>query len=115
MKIKWFRPDIISIFFALFGVALLILTLEYRINPVEGSVVDPAIRGTSLHWILLVTTMPAWIAGVALTLNASGDNFAVAVVSMFLFQVLLYHFLGKLVSLGVAIIRTRRSNPGKTP
>jgi hypothetical protein len=115
MKIKWLRPDIISAVFVIVGVALLIMTLKYRVNPVEGSVVNTAIRGTALHWILLYTTMPAWIAGVSLSSIACGDNYNFAVVLMFLIQIFLYYFLGKIVCLVVAIIRNRCWKSGKTP
>ncbi|MGD0655593.1 MAG: hypothetical protein ABSA16_14730 [Thermoguttaceae bacterium] len=115
MKIKWLRPDIISRVFVIVGVVLLILTLKFRVNPIEGSVVNPAIRGTALHWILLYTTMPAWIAGVTLSDIASVDNYETSVVFMFLIQVPLYYFLGKIVSLVVALIRNCHWKSGKTP
>jgi hypothetical protein len=115
MKIKWLRPDIISAVFVIVGVVLLILTLMFRVNPVEGSVVNPAIFGTALHWILLYTTMPAWIAGVTLCNTASGDNYEFAVVLMFLIQVLFYYFMGKIASVVIAIIRNRCGKSGKTP
>jgi hypothetical protein len=114
MKIKWLRPDIISAVFVLVGVVLLILTLKFRVNPVEGSVVNPAVRGTTLHLILLYTTMPAWTAGLTLGEIASVDNYETAVVLMFLIQVLLYYLLGKIVYLVVAIIRNRCWKSGKT-
>ena len=115
MKIKWFRPDIISTVFVIVGAVLLILTIKFRVNPVEGSVVNPAIRGTALHWILLYTTMPAWTAGFTLGEIAFVDNYETAVVLMFLIQVLLYYFLGKIAYLVVAIIRNRCCKSGKTP
>jgi uncharacterized membrane protein len=115
MKIKWLRPDRISCVFVIVGVVLLILTLKFRVNPIEGSVVNPAIRGTVLHWILLYTTMPAWIAGVSLSDKISGNNYEFAAVLMFLIQVLLFYFLGKIMSLVFAIIRNRCWKSGKTP
>ena len=50
-------------FFIGLGALLLSLTLYFRVNPVEGSVVDERVVGSFFHYVLLVTTMPAWIAG----------------------------------------------------
>jgi hypothetical protein len=115
MKMKWLRPDVISCLFVIVGAALLILTLKYRVNPVEGSVVDPAVRGGALHWILLFTTMPAWIAGATLGLTVFGDVAAIEIAFMFLIQTALYYFLGKIVSLAVAVIRKGLLKSDKTP
>jgi hypothetical protein len=115
MKIKWLSPDIISVVFVIVGAVLLILTLKFRVNPVEGSVVNPAISGTALHWILLYTTMPAWTAGVTLGMIASLDNDVIAIVLMFLIQVLFYYFMGKIASLVIANIRNRCGKSSKTP
>ena len=76
------------------GVILLTLTLLFRVNPVEGSVVNEAISGTFFVYILLFTTMPAWIAGIFI-----GFATFMSVPLMFLFQVTIYTFLGLLLRL----------------
>ena len=45
--------------FMIIGVVLLGLTLYFGVNPADGSVVDPLVRGTWIHIFLFVTTMPA--------------------------------------------------------
>jgi hypothetical protein len=98
MKRKWLYSNILSFALVIIGVVLLSLTLKYRVNPVEGSVVDPNILGTSLHYILLPTTMPAWIAGESLaSIISFKHNLELAVTFMYLFQILEYYFLGTLI------------------
>jgi hypothetical protein len=115
MKLKWICPDAISVLFVIIGSVLLALTIVYRVNPVEGSVVNPDIRGTALHWILFCTTMPAWIAGVSLCGEVSVGSYKCAVVLMFLFQVLIYYSLGKITRLLLAAIRNRCRKSAETP
>jgi hypothetical protein len=115
MKIKWRRPDIISSVFVIVGIVLISLTVAFRVNPAEASVVNPAVLGTTLHYILLFTTMPAWIAGVLLSGMLYKSSYEFAVGLMFLCQVLLYHFLGKIVSFLVAVVWNRRWKSGKSP
>jgi hypothetical protein len=115
MKLKWLRPDVISALFVIIGAVLLALTIIYRVNPVEGSVVDPQIRGTALHLTLLYTTMPAWIAGVSLCGALSASNYECAVLLMFLFQVLIYYALGKITKLILAPLCNRCKKSPKTP
>lgn len=115
MKLKWLFPNVLTICFVVIGAALLYLTIMYRVNPVEGSVVEPSVRGTALHYVLLFTTMPAWIAGFLLSGMLLGCTEKLAIVLMFLFQVLFYYFLGKLISLIVAIIRNHRRKSSGTP
>ncbi len=76
------------------GVILLSLTLFFRVNPVEGSVVDEKILGTPFHFFLLCTTMPAWIAGVVV-----GFTTFMSFPLMFLFQIIIFTFLGLLLRL----------------
>jgi hypothetical protein len=53
--------------FVIIGAILMSFTLYFRINPVESSVVDPRICGSVFHWILFITSMPAWILGLLLS------------------------------------------------
>lgn len=48
---------------AFIGIALMLLTLHFNINPVESSVVPEYIQGTGFHIFLFITSMPAWIVG----------------------------------------------------
>ena len=48
---------------AIIGVALMLLTFYFNINPVEGSVVPQNISGTGIATFLFITCMPAWIIG----------------------------------------------------
>ncbi len=74
------------------GVILLILTLIFRVNPVECSVVNEAIVGTPFHLFLLWTTMPAWIAGIVI-----GFTTFISFPLMFLFQIIIFTFIGLLL------------------
>lgn len=61
----------VAVSFAVVGVALMIMTIVWRINPVEGSVVPDFLTGNPLGRIvvgcLLVTCMPVWIISFWLT------------------------------------------------
>ncbi len=88
------------------GVVLLTLTLIFRVNPVEASVVNEAIVGTPFHFFLLCTTMPAWIAGIVI-----GFTTIISYPLMFLFQIIIFTFLGLLLRLiHRAIIRSLHSH-----
>ena len=76
------------------GVVLLTLTLIFRVNPVEVSVVNDAIAGTPFHFFLLCMTMPAWIAGIVIGLTTF-----ISFPLMFLFQIIIFTFVGLLLRL----------------
>lgn len=76
------------------GAILLMFTLLFRVNPAECSVVNEAICGTFFHYILLFTTMPAWIAGVIVGLGTP-----LSYPLMFLFQAIIFTLLGLLLRL----------------
>jgi hypothetical protein len=61
----------IALGFAVVGIVLMALTIAWRINPVEGSVVPTFLTdspvGRAVVRCLLVTCMPAWILSVWLT------------------------------------------------
>jgi len=77
-------------FFIGLGALLMSLTLYFRVNPVEGSVVDERVMGSLFHYVLLATTMPAWIAGALI----AGAVWPLAVVLMYIIQAVLYAMLG---------------------
>ncbi len=87
-------PFLYIITLALVGVILLRLTLFFRINPAEATVVDERIVGTPFHCFLLFTTMPAWIAGFVL-----GGGKSLSFPLMYLVQIIIYSFFGYLLYL----------------
>ncbi|GEM_PF-1962924 len=72
------------------GLLLMALTLYLDINPVEGSVVPREIAGTWIHILLFVLCMPAWIAGLFLSMIVPLPFQVMACLS----QILLYFLIG---------------------
>ena len=87
---------------ALIGLVLMLLTLHFNINPVEGSVVSKAIQGTFFHVFLFLTTMPAWIAGLMVCMVLPIPFWVMAC----LMQILLYGVLGKILRRVINFFRT---------
>lgn len=91
--------DWVVLIFMITGIILLALTLAFEVNPIEGSVIDDAIKGTAFCLFLLITTLPALIAGLLL-LGMLGETTFVSVIFfpfMFIVQILLYWIVGKTV------------------
>ena len=88
---------------AIIGLILMLLTLHFDINPVEGSVVPEYIQGTTVHIILFIATMPAWITGLMLS-SVLPLPFPVMACTM---QILLYGILGKIIRRGSNLLRKR--------
>ena len=107
--LRWFFGDWTAVVFMLAGSILLVLTLKFRVNPVEVTVVDDAIAGTNFHLFLLVTTMPAWIAGLVLGLG-SFLSFPL----MFVFQIIIFGLLGKAVT-GLILLVRRKGKLSQSP
>ena len=63
MSLKKFFKDKYFWIAAIIGVLLMLLTLHFNINPVDGSAVPQYIQDTGLHIFLFFTCMPAWILG----------------------------------------------------
>ena len=93
--------DKLALSTAVVGVVLMALTIAFRVNPVEGSVVSDCLRtawGRPLHLLLLVTTMPAWIAAIVVTFG--GDlltDWHLPYIVMLILQALLFFGIGKLM------------------
>ena len=93
------------------GILLMILTIVWNVNPVEGSVVPGFIRNTLLGKvvlsILLVTCMPVWILVVFLTmpLQYIPKYFIYSV--MLVAQGILFFAIGKLISLCKKVVLNR--------
>ena len=105
----------IALVTALVGLALMILTIVWRINPVEGSVVPDFLTvspvGRGVFWTLAVTCMPVWIFSVYLAdvlpmVNPySTSGWVVMCCMMCIIQFILYFGLGRLGSRILAVVR----------
>jgi len=109
---RWMRMELKNIFSdkaavatAVVGVVLMALTIVWRVNPVEGSVVAPFLSNTAsgrvIHLILLVTCMPVWIVVVSVvTLFVLSTEYIhyLGYALMLVTQGLLFFAIGKLIS-----------------
>jgi hypothetical protein len=102
---------------ALVGAGLMVLTLAWRVNPAESSVMPGFLSGSPLGgavvWVLLCTCMPVWIPVVWLTALiplAAPAQYVVAGAVMVILQGLLYFAIGKLVSWCVQRVARRTSS-----
>ena len=92
------------------GMALMILTVMWRVNPVEGSVMPDFLTGNpfgeALLLVLIVTCMPVWIPTVfSVVVLASfvgfpeSDGFALGNSAAVIVQGIVYLMFGKLISI----------------
>lgn len=79
--------------FMIIGVVLFGLTLYFGINPAEGSVVDPLVRGTWIHAFLFIATIPA------LTVMLFAGDGIIGFTLMFFSQTCVFWILGRLSAL----------------
>lgn len=114
---KRFWTDRIAIGTALVGIGLMILTILWRINPAEGSVVPRFLTsnpvGMGVMWVLLITCMPVWIAAVSLTMLIPLSEYiqhGIACGLMIILQCIVYFLLGKLISLSVRKLLRRKES-----
>jgi hypothetical protein len=102
------------------GMALMILTAVWRVNPVEGSVVPDFLTGNpfgeALLYVLVITCMPVWIpavfAGVVLAKVVGipeSDSLGLANGAAVIVQGIVYFMFGKLISWWAKRFRTERS------
>ena len=114
MKKLW--SDKVAITVALVGIVLMILTLLWRINPAEGSVVPQFLTGNpvgmAVCWILFVTCMPVWILCVTLYSTflhlPEGREYVAVCIAMVVIQGIAYFMIGKLISLCVRQLSRRK-------
>jgi hypothetical protein len=92
--------------FMMIGVVLLGLTLNFGVNPADGSAVDPLVRGTWIHIFLFVTTMPA-----LMVLLVAGDGI-VGFALMFFIQICVFWTLGKILALLLSFITQQEKQNG---
>jgi hypothetical protein len=93
------------------GIVLMILTIIWRINPAEGSIVPHFLTGNSLGhaviYTLLVTCMPVWfLAVLVITRLPISENaqWTIACGMMIILQGLVYFLIGKLIARIVKLI-----------
>lgn len=102
------------------GMALMILTVVWRVNPVEGSVVPDFLTrnalGEALLLVLIGTCMPVWIPTVfgVVTLTSfvgfpESDGLVLANGAAVIVQGIVYFLLGKLISGCAKGSRTERN------
>jgi hypothetical protein len=101
---KKFSTDWIALVTSGIGMALMILTAVWRVNPVEGSVVPDFLTGNpfgeALLFVLLVTCMPVWIPTVFIVVQLVGESeFALANTVAVIVQGLVYYMFGRLISI----------------
>jgi hypothetical protein len=106
---KRFWSDRIALVTSGIGMALMIMTAVWRVNPVEGSVIPDFLEdnpfGEALLLVLLVTCMPVWIPTVfsVVVLGSfvgfpESDSYVLANGAAVIVQGIVYFMLGKLIS-----------------
>jgi hypothetical protein len=110
-----FWKDRTAITVALVGMGLMILTIVWRINPAESSVMPRFLTsnpvGVAVICVLLATCMPVWIPVVSLTMLiplSEHTQYGVACGVMIVLQGILYFMMGKLISLCVRKLSRRK-------
>ena len=106
---KTFWTDRIALVTSGIGMALMILTAVWRVNPVEGSVMPAFLTGNpfgeALLLVLIVTCMPVWIPTVfsVVTLASfvgfpESDGLVFGNTAAVIVQGIVYFLVGKLIS-----------------
>ena len=116
---KNFWTDQIALLTSGIGIALMILTVVWRVNPVEGSVMPDFLTGNpfgeALLYVLIVTCMPVWIptvfSGVVLASFAGvpeSDSLGLSNGAAVIVQGFVYYMFGKLISVWAERFRAAR-------
>ena len=124
-RMKKVRTERIALVTSGVGMALMILTTVWRVNPVEGSVslVPESLEGNpfgeALMYVLLVTCMPVWIPTVFSVVVLAGppesDSLELANGAAVIVQGIVYFMLGKLISGWAKRFRTKRNRTQARP
>jgi hypothetical protein len=127
MTMKTFWKDRVAIAFAATGIVLMVLTVIWRVNPVEGSVVPRFITGSPVGRLVLcvlyVTCMSVWfhtdllvgvMLGPAQHLVRSPRWLHKFDMAKVVLPGIMYLLIGKPVSLCVRKLAEKRSAPTKT-
>jgi hypothetical protein len=121
---KKFWTDRIALVTSGIGIALMILTAVWRVNPVEGSVTPDFLErspfGEALLFVLLVTCMPVWIPTVfSVVVLASfvgipeSDSLVLANGAAVIVQGIVYFMIGKLISGWAKRLSVKKVRPPK--
>ena len=114
MKTSW--TAWIAVVTSSIGMVLMVLTVVWRVNPVEGSVVPDFLTGNplgqALLLVLLVTCMPVWIPTVFFVSFAGFPELANG--TAVIVQGILYFVFGKLIWVWVEWFRTDRKSKSPT-
>ena len=116
---KRFWTDRIAVVTSGVGMALMILTAVWRVNPVEGSVVPDFLTdnpfGEALLYVLVVTCMPVWVPtvfSVVVLASLAGvpesDSLGLANGAAVIVQGIVYFMFGKLISGWAERFRTEK-------
>ena len=109
---KKFWTDRIALVASAIGMALMLLTAVWRVNPVEGSVVPDFLTGNpfgqALLLVLLVTCMPVWIPTVFFVSFAGFPELANG--AAVIVQGIVYFVFGKLIWVWAEWFRTDRKS-----
>jgi hypothetical protein len=116
---KKFPTDWTALVISGIGMALMVMTAVWRVNPVEGSVVPDFLTrnpfGKALLLVLLVTCMPVWIPTVFFSVAILGfpesDGLGLANGAAVIVQGIVYFVFGKLISWWAERFRTERNRP----
>jgi hypothetical protein len=114
-----FWNDRIALASAAIGMALMILTAIWRVNPVEGSVMPDFLTGNpfgeALLYVLIVTCMPVWVPTVFLGVVLSSvagfpesDGVALGNAAAVIVQGIVYFMIGKLIARWARRLRAER-------
>jgi hypothetical protein len=117
---KRFWTDRIALVAAGIGIVLMILTVMWRVNPVEGSVVPDFLTrnpfGEAVLLVLLVTCMPVWIPTVFSVVKLASfvgvperDALAFANGAAVIVQGIACFLFGKLISRWIKKFRTAKN------
>ena len=120
---KTFWTDRIALVTSGIGIALMILTAVWRVNPVEGSVMPDFLTGNpfgeALLLVLIVTCMPVWIPTVFCVVVlasfvgfAESDGLVFGNTAAVIVQGIVYFLVGKLISGWAKKFRTARRSQG---
>ena len=119
-RMKKFWTDRIPFVTSGIGIALMILTAVWRVNPVEGSVMPDFLTGNpfgeALLYVLIVTCMPVWIPTVfSVVVLASfvgipeSEGLILSNGAAVIVQGIVYFMFGKLISRWAKRFRTERN------
>lgn len=119
-RMRRFVLDRVPLAFAAVGAVLMTLTMLWRINPVESSVVAPFLfnspAGQATWWVLFVTCMPVYILTMLLLTPVARFLWVPSWFPLFgimavIAQAIVFFLIGKGICLVARKIRRKRDAP----